>query len=213
MPRTAVGLVALVGAGYGLALRYVSLTNHATFISSALSPYLTLGAPLAAVLLLWGRRWVLGVVAIGLTVAAVAAQAPLYIHPTARRAADAEVRVLTANLHNGNADPDSFVRSARDHADVVAVQELTPDEADGLARSGLDTTFPYRHLDPREGPGGAGMWSRFPISTSADISGYTFALLTAHIRIAGLIFLLPHMKLGEKLFSQFQVNHPLIYVE
>src|ERR1700761_7770583 len=138
MPRTAIGLVAIVGAGYGFALRYVSLTNHATFISSALSPYLMLGAPAGAALLLWGRRWVLGVVAIGLTVAAVAVQAPLYVHTPAPRAADAEVRVLTANLHNGSAEADPFVRSARERADVVAVQELTPDEADRLGRAGLD---------------------------------------------------------------------------
>jgi endonuclease/exonuclease/phosphatase (EEP) superfamily protein YafD len=185
MPLTTIGVAALVGAGYAFALRYVSLTNHATFITSALSPYVMLGAPVSAALLLWGRHWILGVVATGLTIAAVAVQVPLYVHAPVRPAADVEVRVLSANLHNGSADPDSLVRSARERADVVAVQELTPDEADRLARAGLDTAFPYRQLDARDGPDGAGMWSRFPISASSSIGGYTFAFLTAHIRITG----------------------------
>jgi endonuclease/exonuclease/phosphatase (EEP) superfamily protein YafD len=184
MLRTATGVAALVGAGCALGSRYLPVTNHATFITSALSPYVMLGASVsAAALLFWGRHRILGVAAIGLTVATVAVQVPLYIHTPARQAANVEVRVMSANLHDGSADADPLVRSARERADVVALQELTPDEAGRLADAGIDATFPYRLLDPREDAGGTGMWSRFPISTSKNVDGYTFAFLTAQIRV------------------------------
>lgn len=185
LPQTAIGVAALIGAGYAFASRYLTLTTHATFITAALSPYLMLSAPVSAALLFWGRHRILGSVAIGLTVVGVAVQAPLYLHTTARRAPDVDIRVMSANLHDGNADPDPLVRSARERADVVALQELTPDEAGRLSRAGLDAAFPYRRLDPRDDAGGAGVWSRFPISESRGIGGYTFALLSAQIRIAG----------------------------
>jgi endonuclease/exonuclease/phosphatase (EEP) superfamily protein YafD len=186
MPQTAIGLVALVVASCAFASRYLSITNHVTFITAALSPYLMLCAPVSAALLLWGRHWILAVAATGLTVAAFAVQLPLYLHSTSGRMANVEVRLMSANLYEGMADPDPLVRSAREQADVVAVQELTPQEADRLSRAGLDTTFPYRWLEARDGPGGVGMWSRFPIETPRRIGGYTFAFLTAHIQVAGV---------------------------
>jgi endonuclease/exonuclease/phosphatase (EEP) superfamily protein YafD len=186
MPQTAIGLVALVVAGCAFTSRYLSITNHVTFITAALSPYLMLCAPVSAALFLWGRHWILAVAAAGLTVAAFAAQLPLYLHSTGGRMANVEVRLMSANLYEGMADPDPLVRSAREQADVVAVQELTPQEADRLSGAGLDATFPYRWLEARDGPGGVGMWSRFPIETPRRIGGYTFAFLTAHIRVAGV---------------------------
>ena len=186
MPQSAIGFVTLVIAGCAFASRYLSITNHVTFITAALSPYLMLCAPVAAALLLWGRHWILASAAAGLTVAAFAVQLPLYLHSTGGRAAGVEVRLMSANLYEGTAGPDPLVRSAREQADVVAFQELTQQQADRLSRAGLDATFPYRWLEARDGPGGAGIWSRFPIETPSRIDGYTFAFLSAHIRVAGV---------------------------
>ena len=186
MPQTAIGFVALVVAGCAFASRYLSITNHVVFIMAALSPYLMLCAPVSAAVLVWGRHWILAFAAIGLTVAAFAVQSPLYLHSTAGRMASVEVRLMSANLYEGMADPDPLVRSAREQADVVAFQELTPQEADRLSSAGLDSTFPYRWLDARDDAGGAGVWSRFPIDTPRRIGGYTFAFLTAQIRVAGV---------------------------
>jgi endonuclease/exonuclease/phosphatase (EEP) superfamily protein YafD len=186
MPQTAFGLVALVVAGWAFVSRYLSITNHATFITAALSPYLMLCAPVSAALLLSGRHWIFAIAATGLTVAAFAVQLPLYLNADARRIAGVEVRVMSANIYEGRADPDQLVRLARAQADVIAFQELTPQEADRLSGAGLDATFPYRWLDARGGPGGVGMWSRFPIGAPRRIGGYTFALLTARIRVTGV---------------------------
>jgi endonuclease/exonuclease/phosphatase (EEP) superfamily protein YafD len=186
MPQTAIGFVTLVVAGCAFASRYLSITNHVTFITAALSPYLMLCAPVSAALLLWGRHWILALAAAGSTVAAFAVQLPLYLPSTGGRIAGVEVRLMSANLYEGMADPDQLVSSAREQADVVAFQELTPEAADRLSRAGLDATFPYRWLEARDGPGGVGMWSRFPIDTPSRVGGYTFGFLTAHIRVAGV---------------------------
>jgi endonuclease/exonuclease/phosphatase (EEP) superfamily protein YafD len=186
MPQTAIGFVALVVAGCAFASRYLSITNHPTFITAALSPYLMLCAPVSAALLIWGRHWILAIAALGLTVAAFAVQLPLYLDSDAGRTAGVEVRLMSANIYEGMADPDHLVRSAQAHADVIAFQELTPQEADRLSGAGLDATFPYRWLDARSGPGGVGLWSRFPIDAPRRIGGYTFAFLTAQIRVAGV---------------------------
>ncbi|MGA9491849.1 MAG: endonuclease/exonuclease/phosphatase family protein [Mycobacterium sp.] len=186
MAQSAIGFAALVVACCAFASRYLSITNHVTFITAALSPYLMLGAPMSAALLVWGRHWILALVAAGSTIAAFAVQLPLYLHSAEGRVAGVEVRLMSANLYEGMADPHPLVRSAQEQADVVAFQELTLQEADRLSRAGLDATFPYRWLEARDGPGGVGMWSRFPIETPRRIGGYAFAFLTARIRVAGV---------------------------
>jgi endonuclease/exonuclease/phosphatase (EEP) superfamily protein YafD len=186
LPQTAIGFVALAIAGCAFASRYLWITNHATLITAAVSPYLMLCAPVSAALLIWGRRWVLAVAALGLTVAAVAVQLPLYLGSDASRAAGVKVRVISANTYEGMADPDHLVRSAQAQADVIAFQELTPGEVERLSEAGLDATFPYRWLDARGDSRGVGMWSRFPIEAPRRIGGYTFAFLTAQIRVTGV---------------------------
>lgn len=185
LPAT-IGVAALVVAGCAFASRYLSITNHAALITAALSPYLMLCAPVSAAVLVWGRYRILAVTAVALTVAAFAVQLPLYLHPTAGRTTGVDVRVMSANLYEGTADPEHLVRSAREQADVVAFQELTPEEADRLSSAGIDATFPHRWLETRDGPGGVGMWSRFPIDAPKRVDGYTFAFLTAHLRLAGV---------------------------
>jgi endonuclease/exonuclease/phosphatase family metal-dependent hydrolase len=45
------------------------------------------------------------------------------------------LRILSANLRNGGADPEAFADLVRETgAEVVAVQELAPAQADALAR-------------------------------------------------------------------------------
>jgi endonuclease/exonuclease/phosphatase (EEP) superfamily protein YafD len=186
VPQTAIGFVALVIAGCAFAFRYLSITNHATVITAALSPYLMLCAPVSAALLIWARRWVLATAALGLTVAAVAVQLPLYLGSDASRRAAVEIRVISTNIYEGMADPDHLVRSARAQADVIAFQELTPRAVDRLSAAGLDATFPYRWLDARGDSRGVGMWSRYPIQAPRRIDGYTMAFISAQVRVTGV---------------------------
>ena len=184
--QTSAGLVAFTIAGLALASRYVPITNHFELLTAALSPYLMLCGPLSVFLLALGRRWTLAVVAGGLTIATLAVQLPLYRGSDTVRTASVGIRVITANVLEGQADPGELVKSAREQADLLAVQELTPEEVDRLSAAGLDAAFPYRWLDPRASASGVGVWSRFPLREAKRIEGYTFALVSAQIRVAGL---------------------------
>ncbi len=185
-PQTGTGLVALAVAGLALASRYLPITNQVVLLTAAFSPYLMLCAALSMVLLTLARRWILAIVAVGLTIATLSVQLPLYRGSDAARTPGVGLRVISANLRDGQADPDHLVRSAREQADVLAFQELTPQEVDRLSAAGLDATFPYRWLDPRAEAWGVGVWSRLPMHAAKRIGGYTSALVSARIRVTGI---------------------------
>jgi endonuclease/exonuclease/phosphatase (EEP) superfamily protein YafD len=82
------------------------------------------------------------------------------------------LRVLTLNVLGGSADPDAVVRAVERHqVGVLVVQELTPGMVHRLADSGLDTRLPYRHLGPRPGPHGTGLWARWPLAPLPPVPG------------------------------------------
>lgn len=188
-PRAAwaiTGLVAFAVAGLALASRYLPITNHVVLLTATLSPYLMLCGPVSAVLLLLARRWILASVAIGLTVATLAVQLPLYRGSDTAATAGIGLRVMSVNIREGHADPDSLVRSARERADVIAFQELTQEEVDRLSAAGLDATFPHRWLAPRGEASGVGVWSRLPMHSTEQIKGYANAFITARIQVTGV---------------------------
>jgi endonuclease/exonuclease/phosphatase (EEP) superfamily protein YafD len=142
-------------------------------------------APVSAILLALTGRWILAVVAFGLTVTILAVQAPLYLGSSSHPTAGVELRVLSANLREGKADPTLLVSSAR-QADILSFQELTPGEVDRLSAAGLDAAFPYRWLDAREGPYGVGVWSRFPMHAAKRIGGYVMGFISAQLQVPGV---------------------------
>lgn len=185
MPKTAIGLVALAIACWAFASRYLPVTNHVVMLTAALSPYLLLFGLVAVVVLVLARSWILAMVAVVLTVATLSVEVPLYLRSGVAHAEGVVVRVMTANLRNGLADPGHLVKSAEAQADVLAFQELTPREVDRLSAAGLDATFPYRWLEPRRGASGVGLWSRFPMYDARRVDGYTMAFVSARIRVTG----------------------------
>lgn len=185
-PQTAGGLVAFAVACFALVSRYLPITNVVVLFTATFSPYLTLCAVMSVVLLTLARRWVFAVVAVALTNTALAVQLPLYVGSDTARTEGVALRVISANLREGQADPGDVVRLAREQADLVAFQELTPQEVRRLSAAGLDAAFPYRWLDARNGAAGVGVWSRFPLQAAKRFGGYTFALVSARMRVPGI---------------------------
>jgi endonuclease/exonuclease/phosphatase (EEP) superfamily protein YafD len=181
---TAIGVVVLVVAFAALIARYVPSTTRTVLGVAALSPYLMLGAPTAIVLFAALRSIPLAAIAGVLTIAVIAVQTPRYVG--GRSATGIHVRVMSANLRYGRADPDALVGLAREHADILAVQELTPEKADLLSARGLDETFPYCALQAREGPAGVGIWSRYPIDGIDVDDRFWLGLVKADVRIPGI---------------------------
>lgn len=181
----AIGVLASAAAVVALVVRYTPLTNHALLVAAALAPYLMLGAPLSALVFILARRRALAIAAFALTIASVAVELPLFTRDF-ESAGGVQVRVMTANIYLGQADANSIVETANSRADILAVQELTPEAVNRLAAAGLDKTFPYHSLDAREYASGVGLWSRYPIPESKRISGYKLAMVGARLQIPGV---------------------------
>jgi endonuclease/exonuclease/phosphatase (EEP) superfamily protein YafD len=182
----AIGILVLAIAAVGIAVRYLPITNHVALILAALSSFLMLGAPVSAVTFALLRRWIPAIVATCLTVTTVVVHLPLYISARDETAPHMSLRVITANVKLGLADPAAFVATARSDADIIAVQELTFDEVNRFSRAGLDQTFPYRVIYPHDVAAGTGLWSRYPIQSAALISGFENAFISARIHVNGV---------------------------
>lgn len=175
------GVVALVAAAAALAVRFVPTVHRPLAATAASAPYLMVGAPIALIVFAALRHWLMAALAVALTAAAVTVQAPLYIADDAPDGVT--VRVASANLRYGEADAASVVDMTRTHADILAVQELTPEATRRITAAGLNEHFPYQALLPREGPAGVGIWSRYPIASSSPVDGFRLGFLTARVRI------------------------------
>jgi len=75
------------------------------------------------------------------------------------------LRLFHANLHAANPDVAAIAEEIRAAGpDLVALQEVDPDAAAGLLRSGVLARFPYAVTEIRNGPPGIALWSRFPLA-------------------------------------------------
>lgn len=187
MLRAAVYLLAWLAtmvAVVALGARFVPVVNHAVLVVSALSPYLTIVASGVAALLLFGSSPRLAALALVPLVAAVAIQLPLFFGSGKPPPDTVGIRVFTANLRTGLAEPGPLADLVRDRADVFVAQELTPELAANL--SALDAVFPYRAVDARPVADGVGIWSSYPIEQSSRDPGYQLGVITASLRVPGV---------------------------
>ncbi|HEX2283825.1 MAG TPA: endonuclease/exonuclease/phosphatase family protein [Mycobacterium sp.] len=171
----------------GLVARYLPIDGHLVLVVAAASPYLMVAGPVGMFLFAVGRRWVMTIIAACLSMVMIGTQLPRYVGPETSATPAATVRVLTANLGMGRADPRAVMALAQQYADVLVVQEMTPEAATGLSTIGLDATFPHRVLDPHELAGGIGVWSRHPIVESGVVSGFTLSTLRTRVRVPGVV--------------------------
>ena len=169
-------------AAAALLARFAPVLNHPILLIAAFAPYLAIAAAVLAVPLLFTRHRLIATAALGLAVAVIAWQVPLYIGSGRPPADTIGIRVLTANLRDGSANAQALAALSRD-TDLLIVQELSPELADDLAV--LESEFPYRVLDPRPHAAGAGVFSRYPIVRSSRDDGYVLGLLTLTVRPPG----------------------------
>jgi endonuclease/exonuclease/phosphatase (EEP) superfamily protein YafD len=184
---TVLGLLASAVAVAGVVARYLPIERHSVLVLAAASPYLMLAGPIGMLLLGLGRRWVLTLLAASLCVVMIGIQLPRYFGAKASEMPAAGVRVMTANLGMGRADPLAIAALARASADVLVVQEMTSEAATGLTSAGIDDTFPYRVIDPRAMASGVGVWSRYPIVESRAVDGFSLPMLSARLRLPGVV--------------------------
>lgn len=176
-----VGLLLVALAVGALVARFAPASNRGLLAVAALSPYLMLGAPLAVLVFALSRHWTLVSVAAVLTVAVLAVHLPRYVG-SPDPGSGTTLRFVTANLLLGGAEPAAVADLAEEHADIVAVQELTPGLAAVLGPV-LAKEFPYSALRPRERAAGVGLWSRFPIIGSGSDESFARGFVYARIQV------------------------------
>jgi endonuclease/exonuclease/phosphatase (EEP) superfamily protein YafD len=184
--RTVLYLVAWIGfvsAAVGLAARYLPVTGHISLLLAAFAPYLMLGAVVSAGLLLFTRKWGPAAAALLLVGASLWTQLPMVIGGQAL--SGVPIRVVTANVHQGRADSNALVTLGRDRADILILEELTPELAESLNSAALGSALRYQVLDARRGGAGMGIWSRYPIVHSVAIPDYRLGMISAVVDIPG----------------------------
>lgn len=112
-------------------------------------------------------------------------QAPMFAGPRAAPVASVPVRVMTANIKLGTADATALARLASARADLVVIQELTAPAARRLEAAGIGNGFPHQSLDAQPGAVGTGVWSRYPISRTAALEGFSLRNLAMRISVPG----------------------------
>ncbi|QWT24319.1 endonuclease/exonuclease/phosphatase family protein [Subtercola sp. PAMC28395] len=125
-----------------------------------------------AVIAIWRRKRALAVVALALCAVQLWWTAGLigWNGTQALPDGDLRVRLVTANLLNENAHiPELGDSLAAEGADIVVVQEVTPDVLAALGSSQLWTIYPYRATAPLDGFLGSATFSKFPIANSHEI--------------------------------------------
>ncbi|GLW65426.1 endonuclease [Actinomadura rubrobrunea] len=152
----------------------------------AFTPYAAAAAPLPIVVALLLRRRRAAVAATAVAVALAAAVLPRAVGGAQPSARGPVVRVLTANLLFGRADPGRIVDLVRRNGtDVLSLQELTPGARDRLERAGLTRLLPYKVDEARVSARGAAIYSRHPLLALPPLEGMSTAMPEAEIALPG----------------------------
>ena len=208
--RAAAWLVSLPLAGLAGA-RLSGYDDHAVLCAAnGATPLVYLPAYGALAIGILGRQRALTAVAASLVVAHVVWVAP-ELKGTSEAPADPgpKLRVVTSNLRFTNRNPIQLGRELEGwNADVLFLQELTPDQLVPLKEAGAFDRFPYSYVDARFGSFGGGIWSRYPLSEGetwtlgghpfvravADVDGQPVRLVNVHTKAPSRGWAVPFWK-------------------
>ncbi|MEU8311578.1 endonuclease/exonuclease/phosphatase family protein [Micromonospora sp. NPDC048887] len=184
-PATAACWLAVAPVAAWALIRLTGLERGPLVQAIAFTPYVAATAPVVALAALALRRRGPAAVAVLAALALIGAVAPRAI-PGDRPAADGPtVRLLTANLRLGSADPAALVDLVRTRrVDVLTVQELTPPLAAELDRLGLATLLPHRSSNPEVGSTGSGVYARHPLRDGGHRRNQGFFFTQAYATVA-----------------------------
>lgn len=130
----------------------------------AFTPYAALVSVVLTVLTLVFRRWKAFGVALAVSGAFAVAVLPRAIGDASPVGRGPLLRILTANLRLGQADPHVLVDLVRrTHADLLSVQEFTPQAGTGFDRAGLGRLLPHKITTPLGNALGSALYARWPL--------------------------------------------------
>jgi endonuclease/exonuclease/phosphatase family metal-dependent hydrolase len=198
----AIGWLTVAPLAVSAAARLTRLDEAASLLilADGVTPLLVPPALLALGIGLRRRSWTLAVLSAGTagtflcsTIPAVGV--PLPVPPPGETSP--ALRLFDANLRAANPDVAPIAEEILAAApDVVALQEVDPDGAAGLQRSGALARFPYRVTDVRYGASGIALWSRFPLAEAQvqRVGGVPFIRATVVLGDRRLRFCTVHVE-------------------
>jgi endonuclease/exonuclease/phosphatase family metal-dependent hydrolase len=150
------------------------------------TPLAAAAAPAATLTLGLARRRGPAATAALATAALAVVMRPRAARRTQPAASGPVLRVLTVNLLCGRADVEAVVALVRQTgADVLFLQELTGDTVTRLKQAGLGDLMPQKAPEPRGGPRGSGIYSRFLLSDGPPLVPVHAAQPTAVLKLPG----------------------------
>ena len=179
-------VLALVLVGYGV-VRVLSLENNAFLIGAmALTPYVVTFAVMLTFVTLLVRRWFLGLAVLVVTLSLSSLLGPRFLAEEQPPADGPHLRIMTANLRAGLADPRTVVDLVRKHKiDVLTMPELTPTAVSALDREGLSDLLPHQVYDDRPGGDGSGIASNLPLRQIVLVEESTLSQPSAVVDLPG----------------------------
>ncbi|MDL9937336.1 endonuclease/exonuclease/phosphatase family protein [Gordonia sp. ABSL1-1] len=179
-----VGGIALAATGVAVFLHYYPSRGDLTVMLTSAVPF-ALVVALAAVLIFGAlRRWILLAVAVVASVVLGQTQAPLWIAETAP--AGPRFTVVSANLLFGRADLTALSTLIADaDADLVSLQEVTPEALAAIRASPIGHTLPHIFAIPFALAGGTALLSRRPLTDTFNIPGTVLHNLSARTDLPG----------------------------
>ncbi|GAA3026021.1 endonuclease/exonuclease/phosphatase family protein [Actinokineospora globicatena] len=160
--------------------------NNLTAITLALTPYVAGYGAVLTLLALALRRKVITALALVLTLSLGVLLLPRLLPDGDPVPQGQRVRMMTANLMIGRADPEVLVSLVRDaKVDVLTLQELTPAALASLDAEGLGDLLPYRAVQPVPGGEGGGILSRIPLRQISLVENTTFENVAAVVDLSG----------------------------
>jgi endonuclease/exonuclease/phosphatase (EEP) superfamily protein YafD len=163
-----VWVLAVACAGWALARLFGLERGWPAVQLMAFTPYVAAGAVVVAASALLARRWAPAAVAVVAALSLAVVVAPRAIPDGGRTANGPTLRVLSSNLLAGSGDERVLLDLARRlNVDVLAVQEFTPSDADGLAAAGAADLLAHQASYPKDGVVGSALLSRYPVRDSA----------------------------------------------
>lgn len=185
---TTLGAVCLVVGIAGIAAHFLDPVSSTAAIIASFTPLAVISAVVAGGLFAASRRWIAVAVTLVVTGIGVWSQVPLYRAEAAATTdtTAADLRVMQANIMLGQADPVALVETVRaERVDVLTVIELTRGALSRLDDAGLRDVLPYAVTFPRGGGGGAGIYSRYPLTNPESLPGLELHNLRAELSLPG----------------------------
>ena len=145
------------------------------------TPYAAIVSVVLVVLTLMFRRWKAFGVALAVSGTFAAAVLPRAVGDAAPAARGPVLRILTANLRLGQANPQALVGLVRrTHADLLSMQEFTPQAGAAFDRAGLGRLLPHRITTPLGSALGSALYARWPLRPRPMFQVHLIGLAIPH---------------------------------